>query len=296
MVTAISANTQHGGGELSLPKQNTRRQTQQPVAVKNCPANNAYALSHFRSFMPREVGCRLLGAVVLLVSAFTSEWDVEFLFLAARTTLPPEWARGLRDEDSSGFFSTQQTTLSFFKLLRTGGWRLKFVQFVRPLIERLRFRMWTFHSSTYVLDSPYWVLILVKPTNYCYKSKVLVSVQQIVSVGRHDKAAVAAMWILRGNANHQFYIVFVSQTRLHFTKSQKQILQRQLVPRLERQKTVKYSAMTRNNSLCNLHLSATTILSQDFGERLHLKRELCFWLQKESHYFRKSSTSMGIIL
>lgn len=41
--------------------------------------------------------------------------------------------------------------LSFFKLLRTGGWRLNVVQFVRPLLERLWFEC----EHVNVLDSPY---------------------------------------------------------------------------------------------------------------------------------------------
>ena len=91
---------------------------------------------------------------------------------------------------------------------------------------------WILHSSTYVLDNLYWVWNLVKPTDYwCFfkpgpyiyifwcLSKVLVSVQQIVSVGHHHKAAVAAVWILPTIKVTSIKSVFVSQTTLHLTKS-----------------------------------------------------------------------------
>lgn len=66
-----------------------RRQTQQPVAGKKTQSNNAYALSHFHSFVTWEVGCRLLQAVVVLVSDVTSEWgEVKILFFVTQTTQP----------------------------------------------------------------------------------------------------------------------------------------------------------------------------------------------------------------
>lgn len=46
-----------------------------------------HAFWHFRSFMPQEVGCCPLRAVVLLLSAFTAEkGGVDFLILEAETT------------------------------------------------------------------------------------------------------------------------------------------------------------------------------------------------------------------
>lgn len=49
--------------------------------------SSAHALWHFRSFMPQEVGRCSLPALVLLLSAFMAEGDVDFLFLEAETTL-----------------------------------------------------------------------------------------------------------------------------------------------------------------------------------------------------------------